>query len=277
MVDPTHRLAIFASALDEVGISYLVMGGHAVRYYGVDRNTVDYDFHLSVPDWEALAELLQMASPFRESPIVEGHSWRPKDFRRFLVGRHPDGREEWLEFWRTNHLLPPFSELLSRSEEGEYGGRLIRFLGLSDLIHSKETERGSDWQDVALLEEIRDARNLARISDDGSLITALAELRSRTGFEAAQQKGCFAEVEMIRVALNQTSCPMTQACLIPFAGDATFSVTDSGMIGEILSGPLCQVVAGSAKHLALVEAVRRLYKQAAMAADRADKMKAMGK
>lgn len=50
---------------------------------------------------------------------------------------------------------------------------------------------------------------------------------------------------------------------------------DSGMIGEIRSGPLRKVEPASAKHLALVEAVRRLYKQAAMARDREDKMKAL--
>jgi hypothetical protein len=43
------------------------------------------------------------------------------------------------------------------------------------------------------------------------------------------------------------------------------------MIGEIISGPIRIAEPGSSRHLALVEAVRRLYKQKAMAADRADK------
>ena len=46
---------------------------------------------------------------------------------------------------------------------------------------------------------------------------------------------------------------------------------ETGMIGEIFAGHLRKVSPGSARHLALVEAVRRLYKQAAMAAGRADK------
>jgi hypothetical protein len=43
------------------------------------------------------------------------------------------------------------------------------------------------------------------------------------------------------------------------------------MIGEVLAGPLAKAELVSARHLALVEAVRRLHKQNAIAADRADK------
>src|SRR5205823_2388618 len=138
------------TAVEEVGLPDVVMGGHAARYYGVQRNTIDYDFHLSLDDWDRLAERLRRATPFAGGVLPEGPSWRPHAFRRFLLGRLPDGREEWLEFWRTNHLLPPFAELHGRREEGLYGGRQVAFLALPDLIRSKETERESDWQDIAL-------------------------------------------------------------------------------------------------------------------------------
>lgn len=84
----------------------------------------------------------------------EGVSWRPDSFRRFVLGRLPDGREERLEFWRRNHLLAPFDELHARRTEGAYGGETIAFIGLDDLIRSKETEREDDWRDVSLLEEL---------------------------------------------------------------------------------------------------------------------------
>ena len=74
--------------------------------------------------------------------MLEGPSWRPNSFRRFLIGRLSDGREEWPEFWCENHLLPSFSEAHARREQGLYGGRLLSFLALPDLIKSKETERG---------------------------------------------------------------------------------------------------------------------------------------
>ncbi len=38
--------------------------------------------------------------------------WRSDDFARFEIGRLPDGREEWLEFWIRNHLLGDFAGLV---------------------------------------------------------------------------------------------------------------------------------------------------------------------
>ena len=37
------RLAQVMTALEHAGLPCLVMGGHAVRYYGVGRNTIDFD------------------------------------------------------------------------------------------------------------------------------------------------------------------------------------------------------------------------------------------
>jgi hypothetical protein len=36
--------------------------------------------------------------------------------------------DQWLEFWRGNHLLAPFAELFARREVGSYGCREIRSL-----------------------------------------------------------------------------------------------------------------------------------------------------
>ena len=49
-MNPARRLAEIVSALEQVGLTVLVMGGHAVRYYGIDRNTIDYDLPLSPPE-----------------------------------------------------------------------------------------------------------------------------------------------------------------------------------------------------------------------------------
>src|SRR5262245_43548930 len=90
------------------------MGGHAVRYYGLSRNTIDFDLHLAPDGWDVLPARLAATPIFAGKPVLEGPSWRPHSFRRFQIGRLPDGREEWLEFWCGNHLLPPFSELIAR-------------------------------------------------------------------------------------------------------------------------------------------------------------------
>ena len=115
-MNPAKRLAEIVSALDRLGIPVLVMGGHAARYYGIERNTVDYDLHATFVNWDGLDEILKQDPFLAGCGLREGPSWRPAAFRRFLVGRLPDGREEWLEFWRTNHLLAPFAEMYARRE-----------------------------------------------------------------------------------------------------------------------------------------------------------------
>src|SRR5947209_20427458 len=139
------------------------MGGHAIRFYGVDRNTVDFDLHLAPDCWRDLPHKLSQTSLFVGKALIEGPTWRPNAFRRFQIGTLPSGREEWLEFWRENHLLAPFAELFARREQGMYGGRTLAFLSLPDLIRSKETERETDWQDIAFLEEFPDARLLSQV------------------------------------------------------------------------------------------------------------------
>src|SRR5439155_26678820 len=158
-----ERLGEIVAALGSVGVSCLVMGGHAVRYYGLARNTNDFDLTVSPGQWDNLAERLSRTPLFGGRPAEEGPSWRVHAFRRFRLGTLPDGKDEWLEFWRENHLLAPYAELLARAERGRYGGREIAFLGLPDLIRSKETERDADWQDVSALEDFLDSRLLAGV------------------------------------------------------------------------------------------------------------------
>src|SRR5207248_4250480 len=103
--------------------------------------TNDFDLTLAPEGWDDLADRLARTGLFPPTGPVEGNSWRPEAFRRFLVGTLADGQEEWLEFWRDNHLLAPFPELLARREVGVYGGRQLPFLPLPALTPSKETER----------------------------------------------------------------------------------------------------------------------------------------
>ena len=96
------------------------MGGHAVRFYGLQRHTNDFDLTLAPEGWDDLADRLARTGLFLGAGPVEGNSWRPGAFRRFLLGNLADGREEWLEFWRGNHLLAPFAELFARRKAGEF-------------------------------------------------------------------------------------------------------------------------------------------------------------
>ena len=46
-MNPESRLAEIVAALEGAGIPCLVMGGHAVRFYGLSTNTFDFDLHLA--------------------------------------------------------------------------------------------------------------------------------------------------------------------------------------------------------------------------------------
>ncbi len=272
LVSPEERLADILTALQAVGLTCLVMGGHAVRFYGVDRNTVDFDLHLAPECWDDLPDKLSQTFLFAGKPLIEGPSWRPKAFRRFQIGTLPSGREEWLEFWRENHLFPPFPELFSRREQGVYGGRTLAFLSLPDLVRSKETERETDWQDIAFLEEFLDARWLAQaLAGPDALVSALARIRSRRGFESFLHQGHLRDPALVHRALTLTRLSITQAYLLPCAPEVQDLPATGVPLEPIVLNRLRAESPGSNLHLALVEVVRRQYKQAAQAADRADK------
>lgn len=271
-MNPARRLAEIVSALEQVGLTVLVMGGHAVRYYGIDRNTIDYDLHLSPADWDDLGSRLNQSALAAGGPPTPGHSWRPGSFQRFLLGRLPDGRDEWLEFWRNNHLLPPFADLYGRREEGTYGGRTLAFLSLPDLIRSKETERETDWQDIAALEEIHDGRLLHQTTAGAIAVDqALARLRSRRGLESFLQGGYLKDPAVVRQALLQTRLSITQAILLPSAGADMVPPVATVPMEPVVVNRLRAIAPVSALHLALIEVVRRQYKLAMQNADAADK------
>lgn len=271
-MNPEARLADIITALDAAGLNCLIMGGHAVRFYGLDRNTIDYDLHLAPECWEHLTSKLSQTNLFAGKLPIEGPSWRPNAFRRFQIGTLANGREEWLEFWHENHLLAPFAELLSRRQQGVYGGRTLPFLSLPDLIRSKETERQTDWQDIAFLEEFLDARLLAQASTQpDALVTAIAQVRSRRGFENLLLLGHLADGARVRQALTLATLSISQAFLLPCAPDAHELPCPTVPIEPVVLNRLRKEPPGSGLHLALVEVVRRQYIHAAQAADRADK------
>ncbi len=270
-MNPDERLAAIVVALESVGLSCLVMGGHAVRFYGLLRYTNDFDLTLAPDGWDDLAGRLRRTGLFPPSGPVEGNTWRPGAFRRFLLGRLADGREEWLEFWRGNHLLAPFAELFARREVGAYGGHQLAFLSLPDLIRSKETERAKDWDDVSYLEECRDSRLHAQcVAGIIAVVDALAQLRSRRGFDIYLAEKRFTDTEVVRSALERTINPITQAFLLPWV-PAAVTATPVISIEHLVERKLRSVAPASSLHRSLVEVVRRQYKVFCQDRDRSDK------
>jgi hypothetical protein len=218
-----------------------------------------------------LSERLTRTSLFGSQPLVEGESWRPNTFRRFQIGTLVSGQEEWLEFWKENHLLAPFAVLFDRREIGFYGGRDLSFLSLPDLIRSKETERKRDWADIDLLEELNDNRNFAAVTAGRQLLpTALAGVRSRRGFEIAQKRGLLADTDVVKMAVESTRLSITQAYLLPSCPQANPPVA-SVPIEPVLLKKLRVTPVASRMHFGIVEMIRRQYQRASQAADRADK------
>jgi hypothetical protein len=260
------------SALEDAGLSCLVMGGHAVRHYGLQRSTVDYDLHLAADAWDVLSESLGTLPIFAGQSIEEGTSWRKNAFRRFKIGVLDDGRDEWLEFWRTNHLLGPFCELYARRECAEYGGRVLPFMSLPDLIRSKETTRDFDWTDVKILEEFLDERFLAQLRRGNvTLAAALSQLRSLRGFDSYLRAGLLTDTASIQAALRVSKQSITQAFLLPYDPANTELPTPTVPIEPVVVAKLRCVEPASSLHLAIVEIVRRQYELACKAIDRADK------
>lgn len=269
IVEHLHQIT---SALDNLKIPYLVMGGHAVRYYGFNRETTDHDLHIPAEIGKNLSNLLSKSALFVSSPPVESITWRgADDFKRYVIGTLPDGKEELLEFWIHNHLLDDFQELYQRREEGLYSSKLISFLALPDLIRSKETERENDWQDISFLEEILDQRNFANAVNEVELVSALAQIRSVRGFEVAIKKGFTENQRILELALSTSNCPIAHAFFVPFAPNLEPSLPNNEILPNAFRKHLKITEPGSSRHLALVEAVRLRYKRAKQEIDRIDK------
>jgi hypothetical protein len=148
---------------------------------------------------------------------------------------------------------------------------LLSFLGLADLIRSKETERASDWADVQLLEEFLDARHLAGVNAGTLPVSdALARLRSRVGLEGFLRANCLTDPSVVAQALAAAKHVVAQALLLPFAPAAPICAT-TPCIEPVVEARLRATPPASRLHLTLLEAVRRQYRAFHQDADRRDK------
>ena len=85
-MSPDARLAEMVSELEGAGVFCLVMGGHAVRFYGLWRYTNDVDLHVAPDQWRDLPARLARTNLLKDQDVREGPSWRPGAFRRFRIG-----------------------------------------------------------------------------------------------------------------------------------------------------------------------------------------------
>lgn len=133
---------------EENKVSYMVVGGYAVAFYGYPRFTKDIDIFF-LRDAKNIQRLKKALVRFGFSEKSLPDALFSKKGNIIKLGVEPvrvdllndiDGVE--------------FKEILSRTVRGRYGSVEISFIGKNDLITNKEASgRMQDWADIEKLKQ----------------------------------------------------------------------------------------------------------------------------
>ncbi|MEQ2006411.1 MAG: nucleotidyltransferase [Limisphaerales bacterium] len=132
--------------LNEAGARYLIIGGHACILHGLVRTTEDVD--LLVEATEENCQLVINAL----SGLADGaaRELTPKDILENVVVKVADEVEVDVS---THAWKVTYPEAAPNALSKQLGDVTIPFIGLDDLIASKETYRDNDaWDRIRLLE-----------------------------------------------------------------------------------------------------------------------------
>ncbi len=144
--------------LNEAGARYLICGGFAVILHAVPRATKDVDL-LILDSPENFDRVLQA---LRKLPDGAAAELTPQDFAENLVVKILDEVE--VDVSRRAWVVT-YDEAIAGARELVIDGIRIPYLGLKDLIRSKQTYRDKDRADIQMLlessPEARDAEGLA--------------------------------------------------------------------------------------------------------------------
>jgi hypothetical protein len=155
-MDPSHLsgdFREFLTCLNAAGVEYLVVGGHAVAYYGYVRPTRDLDVWVAV-------------SPENAERLV-------KAVKLFFAGAELNGLSaEWFldsENVTRFGAVPNLIEILPKVSGGEFGpayarrvtvevdGQKLNLIGFEDLIANKKAS--ARFKDLADVEELTTDNN----------------------------------------------------------------------------------------------------------------------
>lgn len=125
-----HRKVL--SAFIKYNVKFLVIGGHAAIYYGVNRNTGNLDILIepSSSNGKRIVEALK-------SIHLDVPDFKPEEFEEKLVlsfGLEPDA-VDILNF--TPGL--EFPQVFNNSKEIDFEGLCLHMIDIRDLIHNKES------------------------------------------------------------------------------------------------------------------------------------------
>lgn len=140
------------SALNDNGVEYLLIGGHAVNYHGYIRVTADMDIWINADEsnfQNLLQALLQLG--YEEEKCIEAINY----FKVNHLIKMPK-ENDLVEFLDSFMLNIDFKKAYSDREIANIEGLEINVIGYSDLIESKsKSTRFKDLNDVKELKEIR--------------------------------------------------------------------------------------------------------------------------
>ncbi len=130
--------------LNEAGAKYLICGGHACILHGLVRTTEDVDI-LVEPTEQNCQRVINGLARMEDGAARE---LAPRDILENVVVKIADEVEVDVstQAWKVTYL-----ESLPRAQIVDVEGVLIPFLGLDDLIASKETYREQDAIDRSRL------------------------------------------------------------------------------------------------------------------------------
>ena len=143
----------FIKALNTFAVRYLIIGGHAAIYYGVNRNTGDLDvlIEATVENGHKLIKALQHLQ--LELPEIEDDEWRSNLVLSF--GLEPDA----IDILNYSPGLN-FSEIYQNAKEINQEGVVIPIIDIRDLLRNKEALNRSgeksylDKYDIEVLKRI---------------------------------------------------------------------------------------------------------------------------
>lgn len=134
--------------MNKHGVEYLVIGGWAAIAHGLPRTTQDVDLFIR-PAESNVARLIKALSKIGFGIAAD---LQPEEILRRKVFLFAD--QIRIDIHTQPWKLKEFAACKSRRLEKRFDGIRIPFLGLEDLIRSKDTDREQDRRDVEALRKI---------------------------------------------------------------------------------------------------------------------------
>jgi len=147
----TNPLVRVCALLNKHEARYLIIGGQACILHGLVRTTEDVDI-LVEESGENYKKIISALSELEDHSAAE---LKPADIQNNVVVKVADEVEVDIsrKAWVVN-----FQEAIASSLITEVEGIKIPYLGLPDLIRSKETYREQDRADLIMLKRLMQAK-----------------------------------------------------------------------------------------------------------------------